>query len=110
MIDVKEKRLTLCPAGELDHHTAKAIREEADAAIRRTRPVVIVIDFSAVSFMDSSGIGLIMGRYRLARSLGSNLRVQGATPRLETIIRLAGMDKLPIWDERERMNENETCQ
>ena len=94
MIDVKEKRLTLCPSGEIDHHTAKAIREEADAAIRRTRPGVIVIDFSAVSFMDSSGIGLILGRKNLADEIGAEIVLTGLSARLLRMIELSGVLRL----------------
>ena len=94
MIDVKNKTLTLCPAGELDHHTARAIREQADAAIRRTRPAVIVIDFSAVSFMDSSGIGLILGRKNLADEFGAVIELTGLSPRLLRMIELSGVLRL----------------
>ena len=50
--------------------------------------------------MDSSGIGLIMGRYRLMASLEGQLRLAGVHPRMERMIRLAGLDRLPIWNER----------
>ncbi len=109
-LDRQPDRLVARLIGELDHHSAADIRERIDTALMHHRCALLVLDLSGLSFMDSSGIGLIMGRYRLARSLGGNLRVQGASHRLETIIRLAGMEKLPIWDERERMSENETCQ
>ena len=102
-----ERIRALLPS-DIDHHRAKLIREKIDAelsgAYRR-----LVLDFSGVTFMDSSGIGLIMGRYRLARSLGSTLRVRGASPRMETVIRLAGMDNLPLWD-NERTDTDETKQ
>ncbi len=51
--------------GEIDHHTARVLREEIDTKIIRTTPTVLVLDFEKVTFMDSSGIGLIMGRYKL---------------------------------------------
>lgn len=109
-LDRRPEALVARLIGELDHHGAGDVRERIDEALMQKRYPLLVLDLSGLSFMDSSGIGLIMGRYRLARSLGSDLRVRGASPRLEAVIRLAGMEKLPIWDEKERMNENETCQ
>lgn len=94
MIDVKKRKITLSPEGELDHHAAKAIREAADDAIRRTRPSVIVIDFSAVSFMDSSGIGLILGRKNLADEIGAEIELTGLSPRLLRMIELSGVLRL----------------
>ena len=65
----------------------------------RYRAGRLVLDFSGLTFMDSSGVGLILGRYRLLRSLGGAVTVIGASPRLERMIRLAGLDKLPIWEQ-----------
>ena len=97
-------RLTAHLIGELDHHTAAEVREKIDAAILQGRCAMLVLDLSGLTFMDSSGIGLIMGRYRLIRSLGSTMRLHGATKRMQTVLRLAGMEKLPIWDDNtERM-------
>ncbi len=90
--------------GELDHHGASEVRERIDAAVLQHRCQRLILDFSGLSFMDSSGIGLIMGRYRLMTSLGGSLQLQGANPRLETVIRLAGLEKLPIWGENRKEN------
>ena len=105
--------LTAAISGELDHHTAAAMRQQIDTAALSCRCRVLRLDFSALSFMDSSGIGLIMGRYRLMQSLGGCVRLQGVSGRLERMIRLAGLDKLPIWNEtpkQERNDVNETDQ
>ncbi len=91
--------------GELDHHAAADLRQRIDAAVLSCRPRRLVIDLSRLSFMDSSGIGLIMGRYRLMVSLGGEVRLSGTSPRMERMIRLAGLDKLPIWDERKNVCE-----
>ena len=56
--------------GEIDHHTAVAVRSQIDSAIQDKLPGHLILDFKNVTFMDSSGIGLVMGRYRLA-GLGS---------------------------------------
>ncbi len=103
------EKLTASLIGELDHHGAGEVREGLDAAILRGRCRQLVMDFSALTFMDSSGIGLVMGRYRLLRSLGGTLRIDGTSPRLERMLRLAGLEKLPIWGDTERKNANETA-
>ena len=85
-------------SGELDHHTAQALREQVDAAIERSAPALLRLDFQGVTFMDSSGVGLIMGRYRLMRLLGGRLYVCGASERVRQMMRMAGLDKLDIWE------------
>ena len=103
-------RLTVFLRGELDHHAASDIRQQVDTAVLSHRCRQLTLDFSGLSFMDSSGIGLIMGRYRLIRSLGGELTVSGASPRLQTVMRLAGLDRLPIRNIQERNEPNETHQ
>lgn len=88
--------LTVWLSGELDHHSARMMREQIDAAVERTRPSNLRLDFSGVGFMDSSGVGLIMGRYRLMQLYNGNLSVTGASERVKKVIRLAGLDKLNI--------------
>ena len=88
---------TVYLSGELNHHNAAPLRERVDTVIRERRPKRLVLDFSGISFMDSSGIGFVMGRYKLIRSLDGELRIQGASARLEKVMRLAGLEKLPIW-------------
>ena len=93
--------LTACLNGELDHHTAAEMRQQIDAAALAGRCRLLRLDFAGITFMDSSGIGLIMGRYRLMQSMGGSLRLQGTGQRLERMIHLAGLDKLPIWNTQE---------
>ena len=91
--------LTAALIGELDHHAAADLRQRIDAAVLACRPRRLNIDLIRLTFMDSSGIGLIMGRYRLMGSLEGELRLTGTGPQMERMIRLAGLDKLPIWEE-----------
>ncbi|MBR3778432.1 MAG: anti-sigma factor antagonist [Clostridia bacterium] len=100
--------LTAALIGELDHHAAAELRQRIDTAVLSCRPRRLIINLERLTFMDSSGIGLIMGRYRLMASLGGEVRLSGTSPRMERMIRLAGLDKLPIWEERK--NEHETHQ
>lgn len=80
--------------GELDHHAAKSIREEIDESIERLRPNVLILDFRSVTFMDSSGIGLVMGRYRTMQMLGGKVVVKDASLHIRKVMRLAGLDRL----------------
>ncbi len=81
-------------SGEIDHHTAKALREKLDAAIYLYRAPSVVLGLSGVGFMDSAGLGLILGRYAVARDLGGKVSVSDPQPEVERILRLAGTDKL----------------
>jgi len=86
--------LTAILEGEIDHHRAAAIRRELDDALRLHTPSVLRLDFEDVSFMDSSGIGLVMGRYRLMQELGGRIQVINLTPRQYKVMQLAGLEKL----------------
>ena len=87
-------RLTLKPTGEIDHHSAVALREEADALIYRTHPEVLAIDLSSIEFMDSSGLGLIMGRLAKTKEIGTSLIVQNPSKRVMRMLKMAGLDRM----------------
>ena len=93
-IGVKGEVVTAYLSGEIDHHSAADMREKIDAAIDCNMPSLLVLDFGGVSFMDSSGIGLVMGRYRALQSLGAKLHITGASPQIAKVMQLAGMDRL----------------
>ena len=106
-----DRNLLLELEGELDHHAAKDAICQIERAIDAALPKKLVLDMERVTFMDSSGIGLIMGRYRLVRSLGGTLTVTGAGERLRAMLRLSGLDKLPIWADtakKERSKNDDT--
>ena len=79
---------------EIDHHTAVAIRAAIDKAIRETLPSVVCIDFSGVEFMDSSGIGLIIGRVGVAEEIGATVEISGLSDMQRKLVRMAGLEKL----------------
>ena len=81
-------------SGEIDHHTAKPIRQKIDEEIRRMSPKTVVLDYSAVSFMDSSGIGLILGRAENCERIGATLVIRGLSGRVGTLIRMSGVGKI----------------
>ena len=78
-IKVTGEVVTALLSGELDHHTARIMREAIDNAIELNMPTALVLDFKDVSFMDSSGIGLVMGRYRNLMKFGAELHITGAS-------------------------------
>ena len=83
--------------GEIDHHTATEFRESIDCEFEMLRPALLVLDFGGIGFMDSSGIGLIMGRYRKAAECGCRIRVVNAPPMIERMMKLAGLGRLDVF-------------
>lgn len=97
-VQAADEILTAYIIGDLDHHTAKEMREEIDATVERLKPRILILDFKDVTFMDSSGIGLVMGRYRLMTSVGGEVRVANVSSQLKKVMRLAGLDRLAVID------------
>lgn len=91
--------------GEIDHHGAKNVREMTDSCIQQNRPLELHLDFSRVSFMDSSGIGLIMGRYRMMSLYGGTLRVVNVPHNLERIMIMSGLGALDIFERQGEVYE-----
>ncbi len=92
--DEKKDRVTLSLVGEIDHHSAALLRHEIDEMLMRVHPETLYIDLSSVDFMDSSGLGLIMGRFSLMTKIGGETVVINPSPRAKKILALAGMDKI----------------
>lgn len=90
----KEEELTVRIMHDIDHHSARRMREEIDAKLYELRPTSLVMDFSAVGFMDSSGIGLIMGRSEKAATLNISVRVCGLSATLMKLVKLCGLEKI----------------
>ena len=88
---ISDKTLTIYLQGEIDHHTASAIRNRADSGILRHAPEELILDFSGVTFMDSSGVGLVIGRYKLALSRNCRTVVTGIKERDKRILMLSGL-------------------
>lgn len=81
-------------SGEIDHHTAAAMRADIDAAAAAQQPKILRLDFADVTFMDSSAVGLVMGRYRLLQGWQGKLEVTNLSERNYKMMRLAGMQTL----------------
>lgn len=81
-------------SGEIDHHNAKEIRQQLDKYIISAQPKELAIDFRNISFMDSSGIGLIMGRYKLIHECGGSLVVRNPQSYIRRVLKLSGIERL----------------
>lgn len=79
---------------DLDHHTAITVREAADTLLARSHAKHILFDFTGVEFMDSSGIGVIMGRYRQVIFQGGRVGVMGVGANVDRIFRISGLYKI----------------
>ena len=86
--------VTVYLTGEIDHHSAKGIREQIDSAIEFNMPSLLVLDFGGVTFMDSSGIGLVMGRYRNLQKNGATLSLINLPLNIYKVMKLSGIEKL----------------
>ena len=95
-ITYEERRdaLIIRVGGEIDHHSAVSVRLEMDEKILAMRPARVLLELSAVDFMDSSGLGLIMGRFALVKKYGGELCVLDPSPAVMKIMRLAGMERM----------------
>ena len=93
-IDWKRNALIVRLAGELDHSSAGSVRRELDALIADTGVRRLVFDMNELRFMDSSGIGLILGRYKLMTRRGGSVAVSGSNPRIDRIFDMAGVYQL----------------
>lgn len=90
----RNRTLVVQMTGEIDHHTCEVLRSEVDHALERMGGKNIVFKMGGVSFMDSSGIGVIIGRYKNIQSLGGRIAVAEANERLEQIFQLSGLKGL----------------
>lgn len=79
--------------GEIDHHCAPSIRNEIDLAVESCRPENLILDFGEVTFMDSSGIGLVMGRYQVMKNIGGRVSLQNTPVHIRKVMRLADLDR-----------------
>ena len=85
--------LVIAPDAEIDHHETKTLRGEIDEEILRNTPEKIVFDFSRTTFMDSSGLGLVLGRYRKAKEAGVEVEIVNPGNKIYKILKMAGIDK-----------------
>ena len=90
----KDKQLTLKITEEIDEHTTERLRRKIDNEITRFLPRKVIFDFSNVSFMDSAGIGMLLGRYKVIKMLGGQLELANVNKQLERIFEISGILKI----------------
>ena len=88
--------LTAYIDGEIDHDAAAKIRVSIDGAAQALRPHTLCLDFGKVRFMDSSGVGLVMGRYRQMKLIGGRLRVTNVPESIYRIFAMSGLEALGV--------------
>ncbi len=86
--------VTVVIAGELDHYAAPQIRHMLDDLLRDPGITDLVLDLENLTFMDSSGIGVLLGRLRILQSRGGTLSVQNMQPPVEKLFRLSGLQRV----------------
>lgn len=92
--DIYQRCLVIRLNEELDHHNAIRIRDKADKMIERNHIKHIIFDFSGATFMDSAGIGVIMGRYKKVIFIGGKTAVANVNGTVDRIFRLSGLYKI----------------
>ena len=80
--------------GELDHHAASEVKDKIDREINLRKVTNLILDFDKVSFMDSSGIGVIAGRYKIINSLGGKIMIIRANEQVNKVLEISGLKKL----------------
>ena len=94
LCSIKGEAMVVRLQGDLDHHVTERIREEIDDKTVKNRVRKIIFDFRNVGFMDSSGIGLLMGRYRKIRDGGGEIYVSNVGYAMQRIFRMSGLYKI----------------
>lgn len=97
---VQENCLTIFVPKELDHHNAERIRKKSDRIIEKNHIKCVIFDFADTNFMDSSGIGVLMGRYRMVYLLGGEVWAVNANDRIKKILTMSGVTRIiQIYEE-----------
>lgn len=90
----EDKLLILKITEEIDHHTTQDIRRKADNEITRYIPRKVVFDFGNVTFMDSAGIGMLIGRYKIVKTFGGSLEMINVKPSIRKVFEMSGVLKI----------------
>lgn len=103
--DEKDKLLNLEIDEEIDHHRAEILRRNADYEIQRRNPKRVILDFNNVYFMDSAGIGMVIGRYKTASMIGAKIEMKNVKTNIRKIFDMTGVLKIIPIVEEEHKNE-----
>ena len=92
----KQRMIVMRLSGDIDHHSAGEIRRRLESEIRGSGAVNIAFDMRDVTFMDSSGIGVMIGRYKTVSALGGHMIVYNASDRIKRLLEMSGIDRLAV--------------
>jgi stage II sporulation protein AA (anti-sigma F factor antagonist) len=102
---IEDKVLVFEITEELDHHITEIIRRRIDYEIQRFMPKRVILDFNRVVFMDSAGVGLVIGRYKTASSYGTKLEMINVNSKIRRVFEMSGVLKIiPIIEEPKMAN------
>ena len=102
---LQDKRLTIALKGEIDHHSAKDTMRIIGNKIDIYLPMVCVLDFRDVTFMDSSGIAIVIHAIRRMRELRGVVRVENVPPQPMKVLKASGMERIVVIEERSMPHE-----
>ncbi len=98
--EIQENYLIIYLPRDVDHHNAEEIKKEADHLIDRNHIRYVIFDFADTGFMDSSGIGVIMGRYKKVYMFGGEVFAVNTNARMKKILTMSGLTKImQIYEE-----------
>ncbi len=107
MIRLHDDELEVRLPCEIDHHSALEVRRRIDTAIGKYRPRCLIIDAAQVNFMDSSGLGLLMGRYAAMQRIGGTMILACPSAGVLRMIHLAGMERIFTIENKPRNKKQE---
>ena len=98
----KDKRLIFEIEEDIDECCVQKIRRRIDNEIQRYMPKEVIFDFSNASFMDSAGIGLIIGRYKLINMIGGELKIANVNTQIQKIFEMSGLLRLIPVEQKDK--------
>jgi stage II sporulation protein AA (anti-sigma F factor antagonist) len=93
-LEIKNNVLCIRLEGELDHHSSEILRTQVDESIHKHSIHHIVLNLEKLSFMDSSGLGVILGRYKLIKNIGGEMVVCAISPPVKRLFDMSGLFKI----------------
>ena len=90
----KHRMILARTSGEIDHHSAEKIKWVVEKEIKRTSAINVAFDFGCVTFMDSSGIGMLIGRFKTVTALGGGMIVFDANEQIQRLMDMSGLTRL----------------
>ena len=99
IFEIEEDKLIVWLSGEIDHHVAEQIRTDIDDEMELYGTANLILDFSRVTFMDSSGIGMVLGRYKKAAAKGGSVTIRNASRLVKQILDMSGVFSLVTYED-----------